>query len=387
MSDFGIICEFNPFHNGHARLFKEARERGADRIICVMSGNAVQRGELAVFDKYVRAEAALLCGADLVLELPFPWCSASAEYFARAGIYLLSRFCDNVIFGSECGNIEALRSAAERAGSQEFRDEYRKRIEDGQRAAEAYFEMLKRSGAGELSSNDLLGIEYIRAALTYAPQMNFTTVKRDGAAYNGRELSKGENPSATALRELWLEGRFDDGADYIPAAAYYCFERAYYDGQMTDIYQLSRAILAYFRLADPKAFSDLAENDGGIANRICSAACEAASLEEMMKLLYTKRYTDAKLRRAMLFAACGVSKELLSAEPEYTTVLAANAKGREILSSVRKSCDVRIVTKPADAPADSTQYIASQRLDSIFTLAKMNTGNSGEYLKKNAYIE
>ena len=387
MSNFGIICEFNPFHNGHARLFDEARRNGAERIVCVMSGNAVQRGELAAFDKYIRAEAALKCGADLVLELPFPWCAASAEYFSKAGIYLLSRFCDGVIFGSECGDIERLKTMAQRAASEEFREEYRRRTEEGQRPAEAYFEMLKGSGEGEVSSNDLLGVEYIRMAAQYAPQMQFLTVKRDGAAYNGRELLKGENPSATALRRIWLEGRFEDSADYMPMEAFSCFEKAYYDGQMTDIYQLSRAILAYFRLADPSVFASFADNEGGIANRICAVAHEAASLEEMIELLYTKRYTDAKLRRAMLFAACGVDREILASDPEYTTVLAANDKGREILSSVRKSCDIKIVTKPADAPSDSAQYIASQRLDSIFTLAKMNTAKSGEYMRKNAYIE
>ena len=387
MSDFGIICEFNPFHNGHARLFSEARKNGGERIVCVMSGNAVQRGELAAFDKYIRAEAALKCGADLVIELPFPWCAASAEYFSRAGIYLLSRFCDGVIFGSECGDVDRLKVIADRAASAEFREEYRRRTEGGERPAEAYFEMLKGSCDGDISSNDLLGIEYIRAAAECAPNMNFATVKRDGAAYNGKELSKGENPSATALRRIWLEGGFEDSAEYMPKEAFYCFEKAYYDGQMTDIYQLSRAILAYFRLADPSSFASFADNEGGISNRICAVAHEAASLEEMMQLLYTKRYTDAKLRRAMLFAACGIDRELLSSDPEYTTVLAANDKGREILSSVRKSCDVKIVTKPADAPSNSAQYFAAQRLDAIFTLAKMNTAKSGEYMKKNAYIE
>lgn len=388
MSDFGIICEFNPLHKGHERLFFEARARGAEHIVCVMSGNAVQRGELAVFDKYVRAEAALKCGADLVLELPFPWCSASAEYFSRAGIYVLSQFCDNVIFGSECGDVNLLRNAAKRAADDDFRNEYRRRTESGERAAEVYFDMLNRgSGTSRFSSNDLLGIEYMRAADALDAELAFHTLTRDGSAYNSTELSQNENPSATAVRRLWLEGGFEDGARYIPTKAYDIFCNAYYEGEMTDIYQLSRAVLMYFRLADPNNISGIADTEGGIANRICSLAHECASLEEMLERLPNKRYTDAKLRRAILFSMCGVTKTLLAQNPEYTTLLAANAKGREILSAARGGTGIPIITKPADALSDSEQYAVSAKLDTIFTLAKMQPNASGEYIKKNAYIE
>ena len=116
MSVFGIVSEFNPFHLGHEYLIRSARDMGADSVVCVMSGNATQRGELAITDKYTRAEAALCGGADLVLELPFPWSSASAESFALAGISVLNSFCDTVIFGSECGDIELLKKIAELHG-------------------------------------------------------------------------------------------------------------------------------------------------------------------------------------------------------------------------------------------------------------------------------
>ena len=114
MKNIGIVCEFNPLHNGHERLLRYARELGAQRVVCVMSGNATQRGELAVLDKYTRAKAAIASGADLVIELPYPWSSASAEYFARAAIAVLSGFCDTLLFGSECGDIELLKNAAKR---------------------------------------------------------------------------------------------------------------------------------------------------------------------------------------------------------------------------------------------------------------------------------
>ena len=139
MADFGIVSEFNPMHNGHIHLINEAKRCGAERVLCVMSGNAVQRGELAIADKYTRARIALDNGADLVLELPYPYCSASAEFFARAGISILSGLCDNVIFGSECGNITTLKKAAEEASSTELKTKVSERIASGEGAARAYF--------------------------------------------------------------------------------------------------------------------------------------------------------------------------------------------------------------------------------------------------------
>ena len=387
MSNFGIVCEFNPLHNGHIRLFSAAREREAERIVCVMSGNAVQRGELAIFDKYARAEAALKSGADLVLELPFPWSAASAEYFSSAAVLVLSHFCDNIIFGSECGDIDRLSSAAERASSEEFRERFVARTESGERAAQVYFEMLSEGSEGGFSSNDLLGIEYIRAIKKLGISMVPHTVCREGAGYNERTLTDGELPSATALRSVWQEGNFEDSRRFMPQAAYEVFQKAYFEGAMTDIYQLSRALLMYFRLHTPEQISGTAGMELGIANRICSLANESASLEELFEKLSTKRYTDAKLRRAMLFALCSVKSELLSALPEYTTLLAAKQRGRELLASVRKRDGIKVVTKPADAPSNSAQYDADRRLDALFTLAKMQPRQSGEFMKKGAFIE
>ena len=387
MKNIGIVCEFNPLHNGHERLLRYARELGAERVVCVMSGNATQRGELAVLDKYTRAKAAIAAGADLVLELPFPWSSASAEYFARAAVAVLSGSCDTLLFGSECGDIDALKNAASLARSEDFREEYRRRIESGERAAGCYFLMLKERGCPEFSSNDILGIEYIRAACDLGVPLEMHTIRREGAGYNDTELGSSQYPSATAIRKMWQELGFEDSAKYMPRDAYSVYEKAYFEGEMCDVYQLSRAILTYFRLRSPSDLSDFAEAEGGIANRICALAHECASLEELEEKLSTKRYTDAKLRRALLFSMTEVKRELLGELPEYTTLLAANSKGRELLAANRKSGGITVVTKPADMPAESAQALAARRLDAIFTLAKMQPNSSGEYMKRGAYIE
>ena len=143
MSIYGIICEFNPFHNGHKRIIEEARRLGADTVVVAMSGNAVQRGELAALDKYTRAKAAVLCGADLVLELPYPWSSSSAESFAACGVEILSHFCDNIIFGSECGDIKYLKGAADVSDTDSFGEAYNALLKSGEGAAKAYFPCLR----------------------------------------------------------------------------------------------------------------------------------------------------------------------------------------------------------------------------------------------------
>ena len=386
MRNIGIVCEFNPLHNGHKRILDYARELGAERVVCVMSGNATQRGELAVLDKYTRAKAAIASGADLVLELPYPWSSASAEYFARAAVSVLSGFCDTLLFGSECGDIELICRAATLASSEEFREEYRRRTKSGEGAAGVYFDMLREAGA-PLGSNDLLGVEYVRAIGELSADMTPVTLKREGADYNDESIDGASYPSATAIRKMWQELGFEDSAKHMPRAAYEIYEKAYFEGEMCDVYQLSRAILMYFRLRSPEDLQSYAECEGGIANRLCSLAHECSSLEELYEKLSTKRYTDAKLRRALLFSLTEVTRELLGSLPEYTTLLAADANGRELLSAQRKSGGIKVVTKPADEPARSGQTEASRRLDAIFTLAKMQPNASGEYLKRGAYIQ
>ncbi len=385
MRNFGIICEFNPLHNGHKLLIEHAKSMGADRIVCVMSGNAVQRGELAVFDKYARAEAAILCGADLVIELPYPWSAASAEYFSRAGIEIASNFCDSIVFGSECGDIDKLRGAASVASKKSFREKYRERLENGQGAASAYFELLAENGFDGLSSNDLLGIEYIRAAIEKQYALDFYTLKREGAAYSEELLTGGQYQSATAIRNAWSEGNRDTD-DYIPKELQRFYKEHLEEGRFTDFWLLSRAILMYFRLAEPEAFANVAEADGGIANRICALARECADEEELFERLKTKRYTDAKLRRAMLFCLTSVEKALLDGAPAYTTLLGANEKGRELLNEIRKDGRINIVTKPADAPKDTEQFKVNERLDSMFTLALAESTGSDESYRKKAFI-
>lgn len=384
MTTFGIVCEFNPFHQGHAYLLAEARRRGAERIVCVMSGCAVQRGELAVADPYVRAEVALRCGADLVLQLPFPWSAASADYFASAGVEILSAFCDTLFFGSECGNLELLSEVAWRAEEEETQIRLVQALRSGYRAAQAYAENLETDGA--LSSNDLLAVAYLRAIQRKGLSFTCQTVKRQGAGYREETLNVHEYPSATSIRKLWAEGEWEKAACGLPDEAVRLFYEVKERGELTDPMLLDRAVLTFFRLHEGKEFEKIAEAGGGIANRICALARESSSAAELFQKLRTKQYTDAKLRRAMLFCMTGITQNLLHQSPAYTLLLGANREGRELLNQARKKTMIPILTKPADAPKETVQWKAECALQALFTLARQNTADSGALLRKNAII-
>lgn len=387
MADFGIVCEYNPLHNGHIYLMNEARARGAERIICVMSGNAVQRGELAVADKYLRARIALESGADLVLELPYPYSAASAEYFAGAGISILSDFCDTVIFGSESGDISKLEMAADAVTDAGFKLRVKERTERGEGSAGAYFDELSRLGIHSLSSNDILGIEYIKAIKSNRYPMGYTTVRRKGADYNSESLTEGDFPSATAMRGLLSRDGITVAqlAEYMPSgcAEYLINEKI--NGGLTEVDLISAAVIAYFRLCGVNSLGDIAEAGGGLLQRIIAASNETATLQGLLSAVCTKRYTDARIRRAILFALTGVTNAMLDSSVAYTTLLAANEKGCAILSEKRRQKTVTIITKPADAPA-CAQRDVGERLEAIFSLARKKTGKTGDYLRKTPFL-
>lgn len=387
MSVYGIISEFNPFHNGHKYIIDSAKKAGAERVVCIMSGNAVQRGETAIVDKYKRAEMAVRSGADLVVELPFPWCASGAESFARCGVYIADALCDTLYFGSECGDISALKNAAEIAASAEFKEEYKSSLVENTGAAQVYFELLSKRCGRDFFSNDILGIEYIKAAGELESALSLVTLKRRGAAYLSCDIEKNELPSATAIRALARKEGARKVVEYLPRTCADILECAERDGEISDMARLSSAIKLYFRLRTPSELMNIADIDAGIASRICSSARECDG--ELLSSLATKRYTDARLKRAILFALCGVTTEDLRARPVYVNLLAANSAGRELLASVRKECGIRILGKAADIPDIPEAKRAaelSERLDSLFTLSLSTEGMAADMIKKKPFI-
>lgn len=378
MKSVGVICECNPFHEGHAYLFRCARESGADTVIAVMSGCFVQRGEAAIADPYLRAEALLLGGADAVLELPFPYASASAEFFAGAGVDILERLGVNELwFGSECGDIEILSRLSVLADSEEFSARYEKTATENRGTAQAYFEALQALCGDEIpcSPNDILGISYLRAIRTRNAKIKPVTVKREGSAYLDESLPASGFPSATALRNKWRQEGTDAILPYLPAPCAPIYARA---DASADLRYAERLILGHFRLTPPMELEQIAELSGGLGNRMAQAAQQAKTLDEFLSLSATKKYPLSRLRRGILFALIGVTQDGLRESPAYVRLLAANQTGCRFLSACRKSASIPVVTRRtdlSDAPSAAKQEETERRAYALYDMcfAQMGT--------------
>ena len=403
MRTAGIICEYNPFHAGHKRQIDMLRDMGYDCIVCVMSGNYTQRGELAIFDKYTRAESAVMGGADIILELPFPYSSFSAEGFANAGVHILSSVgVDAICFGSECGDLSILEGAADAILSPNFKEIYSELVKSGRGSAAAYFdaigEITKENAS--LLSNDILGISYIAAIKKLGAKLDIIPIKREGAAYNEKSLDNNVLPSASAIREHIKNNAIELKSalsGFIPDEALSVLIKAK-TGGLGPVFSnnVGDKIPSFFRLMSANEISNraisrssggesVAEDGCGICQRLCNSAKEHQSFEEFLKASYTAKYTDARINRVILFSLFGVSDAILQTLPEYTTLLAANNAGRALLSEIRKSCDFPIITKPADAP-DSVQKTISEAADFLYSEAMGQKKGLDFFIKSHPFM-
>lgn len=389
----GIICEYNPFHGGHRYQIEEMRKQGFDRVVCVMSGNTVQRGEFAIADKYTRAETALEGGADLVLELPYPYSASSAEFFALAGVRILENAgVDAICFGSECGDVDKLKKAADVCDSEAFVEAYKNSISSGNGTAKAYFDAYKNVANEELpgGANDILGIAYLRALKRENSNIEPIALKRRGSDYRNDSIEDlTEYPSATMLRNYICENGINDKfADIVPKETFAALIKAAKSGRApVKMSNLDSAIIAHLRLFDASKLEEIADVGGGLGERILSASHKVTTYKELVLLVSGKQYTEARVRRAILNILTGVVFDDLKAYPAYTTVLGFNYNGREMLSELRKKeKNIAFITKPADAESigekATRQIYLDRRADALFTLATPLKTDSGEYVRK-----
>ncbi len=349
MKNAAVICEFDPLHTGHEYLIKTLRERGAERIVCIMSGDACQRGELSVFSKHDRARAALAVGADLVLELPFPYSAASAEFFAFGAMSIIKSLgcIDTLGFGCESGDADLLLSAAS-IDEAEFGRVYREiREKEASLGAAAQMSLAyEHFGFGEeLTSkpNNILAIEYIKAGGKLGLDLDFCAVRRVGAGHG--EGESGGFASASYIRERVRLGELE-GA-FLPESCRAVFGSALECGNISKgLSEIGDAVLAHFRLLGESP-AETAEASGGLLCRMTTAAHKARDCAEFTEMIKTKKYTDARLRRAVLFSLTDVREEDLHASPAYTTLLGATKEGLEMLAAVKKTLGIPLVSNPA----------------------------------------
>ena len=377
-----VISEFNPFHNGHRYFIDSVREKlGSDTcIIALMSGNYTQRGEVAIADKLTRAEAAILGGADLVLEIPFPYSASSAEFFARAGVFMADALSivDTLAFGSECGDLEKLSTVAQRLSSNEFTEALAKAVEDEAdmghaRITERVFCRLYGDDGGLLSRpNDILAIEYLRAINRFGASLSPLVIKRIGD-YHAKKLSDGISASSVRMA---LAAADPTAYSAMPEGSANAIRKAFSAGHApAELTRLGSILLSYFRTVTPSEKDDL-------GHRLKNAAIRATDFDEFLSLAATKRYTHAHLRRAVWHRYFGVTSADLREPPAFTQVLGMNDRGRMALRLAAKQSKLAILTKAADSHAlvgvAARQALLSQRADLIYPLA-MPVPVSGNY--------
>ena len=384
MNTAGIICEYNPLHAGHCLLMKHARAGlgPESSVICVMSGNFVQRGDFALTHRMARAEAAVKSGADLVLELPLPWSVSSAERFAEGGVRTLAAtgVVTHLAFGSECGDAEALARVAAGLRDPAFSPLLRRELKTGvsfaaarQRAAE--WLLGREYGALLGTPNNILGIEYCKSLQATCAPIRPLTVRREGAAHDGEAVDG--IASASAIRQLLQSGGRERALDLMAPAMREVFLREEGAGRAPVFVETcQRSVLAKLRTMTREEFDALDEGNEGLGNRLFSASRTAATLADLLGAAKTKRYAYARLRRMVLWAYLGLKPADVPTEVPYLRVLAANDVGCALLSRMKKTASVPVLTKPADvrklSGAAQTLFALEARAADLYALAYPN---------------
>ena len=343
----GIICEYNPFHLGHKKQIDRIKaEFGGDcAVICLMSGNFVQRGAPAVFDKSVRAKAAVLSGADLVLELPVTYALSSAEGFARGGVEILGKFCDYLCFGCETGEESTLINTARALLSEEFHPILRQELEKGVSFPAARAAALEKLGLdAEIlrRPNDILAVEYCKAILATGTAMKPLPIVREGSYHS--ETPDPENPSATALRKLITEN--GDWQSYVPECTRNIFQTASIHTPEAG----ERAVLARLRAMTDGEFEALPYGSEGLWRKFMHACRRETSLSAITAATKSKRYTATRIDRMVMCAYLGISAEALGQPAPHVRALALNDRGRVVLKQARERLQIINAGESIDNP-------------------------------------
>lgn len=352
MKNIGVICEYNPFHNGHFKQIEQMNAAGMS--ICLMSGNYVQRGEPAIIDKYIRARAAVECGANLVLELPLTYAIASAEGFADGGVEIFTRLgcVDALCFGSENGNAEHLMSAANRLSDAEFSQRLKEELTKG-----VSFPRARQLALGDTileKPNDILAVEYCKAILKRGGKLETMVLHRQGDYHTGEDR---ENPSASYLRMK------EDWNGFVPPAAWELFRNA----PKYSIAAGERAWLARLRAMTGEEFEVLPYGSEGLWRKLMHACRSECCLEDIITATKSKRYPRTRLMRMLLCAYLGMTEQDMKKPIPYVRVLATDEMGQTLLRTMRKTADVALL-HAGDVPPSCEYAEIERRAEDLYAL-------------------
>lgn len=362
----GVICEYNPFHRGHQKQFHLIREKfGPDTtIVCLMSGNFVQRGAPAIVDKSIRAKAAILSGADLVLELPVTCALSSAEGFAAGAVRILTDVCDALCFGAETADGARLQAVAAALLTEEFSLQLKQQLSSGisfPAARQNALAQLGEDGSLLTQPNNILAVEYCKAIRAQSSNLIPVPICREGSYHD--LVADAENPSATSVRRLMLSG--SSWQQYVPDDAASLFETA--SKHRTAFGE--RAILSRLRTMTEAEFEALPYGSEGLWRKFMHAVRSQPTLETVLEATKSKRYTRTRLDRMMLCAFLGLTADDLSAPAPYARILAFRDRGRCVL----KSSHGAVPFYNTGASIDSPYQAIENRCSDLYGLLAENT--------------
>ena len=390
MQAVGVIVEYNPFHNGHKWHIDAAKKRsGCPFVIGVMSGNFVQRGEPAMFDKWKRAEMAIRGGVDLIIELPTVFAVRSAQYFAAGGIRLLHSLgiVSHVCFGAEHADLELLNKIAKAANDVNIMNQMHINLQLGNTYASALGQALEKryNIAGNIisSSNNILAVEYLRAIKKFSPILQPIAVTRQQSKYNDTTITS-SFASATAIRQAIIDHMTitDEIKMSVPGTT----SEILYDllsqkrGPVT-LSNFSSIILAQLRITSSKQLEKLPSVSEGLHYKIRDSSLLAANIEHLLALLKSKRYTYTRLQRILIHALLGTTQDQLASfdkeGPLYARILAFNQNGRLLLKKMNQTNAIPLITK-------TTHYLSSKQRDTD-TLTPLQQMLSADTLASDIY--
>lgn len=375
MTITGIIVEYNPMHNGHLFHISKTREIAhSETIIAVMSGNFVQRGEPAFINKWARTKMALEGGVDLVLELPLLYSISSAEGFAFGSVATLDALgiVDNLCFGSECGDLKLLHTLANILTQEPA--SYKKFLQDELKSGISYPKARQKSLTNYIitnnlknvnsniaektlqSSNNILGIEYIKALIKISSNIEPITIHRIANNYNDSSLT-GNISSATSIRNNFNDIKVMES---IPSFTREILEQEINEGRgPLTLDHFSDLLLYKIRTMSADELSNILDMEIGLNYNMKRAAENCGSVSSLLEAVKNKRYTSTRLKRILLYILFGITKDLnekIKTPPEYVRVLGFTEKGRKVLNSIKKTCPVKIIVNPSSDDNQLLKY-------------------------------
>jgi len=352
----GLVVEYNPFHYGHLHHLNESiRLVNPDYVVAVMSGNFCQRGEPAIVNKFARAKIALMHGVDVVFELPTIYAVQDAGGFALGSVGILHKtgVVTDIVFGSESGDIDFLKRVAHLLTYQtpEFEVAFKKQLKLGYSYPNArkyaLMDVLDKDVNKLSKSNDILGIEYIKALIRYNSNITPHVINRIGADYND-ETFRGKFSSASAIRKAIKEGLFETSKEAMPKFTYEVIHEEFQAGRGPVFWENLEFVIALFRKLKREDFEKIYSFNEGLDLRFYESARETGDLQQFVELVKAKRFTYSRIRRAILHVLFEMDKEHVEKSnelgPQYLRVLGFNEKGRELLKMIKKNSSIPIIS-------------------------------------------